>query len=154
MTSRGRRRQTWVRQSIPRGRRRNRHSRATDERSSSPRTVQAPLASTYTYQREQRAATDKRRGASNGAPLSIPQSSLLQVVLELAAPRRVTQLAQRLRLDLPDALACDVELAPHLFERPGAPVFETETQLQHAALAAGEPFEDRLDLLLEELVPS
>src|SRR5207237_7084016 len=79
-------------------------------------------------------------------------SFLFQVVLELAAPRGVTQLAERLRLDLPDALAGHVKLAPDLFERPGAPVLETEPQLQHAALAAGESFEDRLDLLLEELV--
>src|SRR5438094_1542209 len=62
------------------------------------------------------------------------------------------QLAQRLRLDLPDALSRDVELAADLFERPRAAVLETEAQLQHATLAAGKPFQDRLDLLLEELV--
>ena len=78
--------------------------------------------------------------------------SLFEVVLELAAPRGVTQLAQRFRLDLPDALASDVELAAHFFERPGAAVLETEAQLQHTSLASGESFEDRLDLLLQELV--
>src|SRR5437773_11851681 len=90
----------------------------------------------------------KGGGASNGAPLSIPQSSLLQVVLKLSAPRWVTQLAQRFRLDLTDALASDVEFAADLFERPRAAVLETEPQLQHPPLAAGESFEDRLHLLL------
>src|SRR2546423_704207 len=62
------------------------------------------------------------------------------------------RLTERLLLDLSDALASYVELAPHLFEGAGAPVLETEPQLQHASLAAGQSFEDRLDLLLEELV--
>src|SRR5438876_633876 len=77
---------------------------------------------------------------------------LLQVVLELAAPRRMAQLAQRFRLDLPDALSRDVELAADLFERARAAVFETEAQLKHAPFATGEAFEHALDLLLEELV--
>src|SRR5258708_15723190 len=64
----------------------------------------------------------------------------------------MTQLAQRLRLDLPDALAGDVELAPDLLEGPGAAVLQTESQLENATLAAGEALEDALDLLLEELV--
>src|SRR5437660_2780457 len=90
-------------------------------------------------------------GNERGAPGRRP-SQLLEVVLELAAPRGVPQLAQRLRLDLTDALAGHVELATDLLERPGAAVLETEPQLQHAPLAAGESFEDGLDLLLEELV--
>src|SRR6185503_8557036 len=45
-----------------------------------------------------------------------PPELLLQVVLELAAPARVTQLAQRLRLDLADALAGHVELLAHFLE--------------------------------------
>src|SRR6266571_891321 len=64
----------------------------------------------------------------------------------------MAKLAQRLRLDLTDALASHVEFAAHFFERSGAPVFETEPQLQHAPLAAGQAFEDRLRLLLEQLV--
>src|SRR5438105_6468375 len=87
-----------------------------------------------------------RRGASRRPFL------LFQVVLELAAPRGMAQLAQRFRLDLPDALSRDVELAADLFERARAAVFETEAQLKHAPFAAGEAFEHALDLLLEELV--
>src|SRR6185369_601052 len=78
--------------------------------------------------------------------------SLLEVVLQLAAARWVTQLAQRLRLDLTDALARDVELAADLFERARAPVLEAEAQLEHASLAEREPFEHALHLLFEQLV--
>ena len=47
----------------------------------------------------------------------------------------MAQLAQRLRLDLADALAGDAELAADLLERAAAAVFEAEAQLQHLALA-------------------
>ena len=89
------------------------------------------------------------RAARIGSAL-IPD--LLEVVLELPAPGRVAELAERLRLDLADPLAGDVELLAHLLEGPGAPVLEPEPELQHAPLAAGQRVEDRLDLLLEELV--
>ena len=58
-----------------------------------------------------------------GVPGGVP---LLEVVLELAAAGGVAQLAQRLGLDLPDALAGDVELLAHLLEGTGAPVLEPE----------------------------
>src|SRR5688500_16741556 len=77
---------------------------------------------------------------------------LFQVVLELAAPARVTELAKRLGFDLTDPLARHVELAPDLFKRASPSVFETEPQLQHAALAPGQPLEHALHLLLEQLV--
>src|SRR3954466_15949063 len=80
------------------------------------------------------------------------EGELLQVVLELPRPRRVAQLAQRLRLDLADPLAGDVELLAHLLEGPGTPVLETEAELEPAPLAARQRVEDRLDLLLEQLV--
>ena len=64
----------------------------------------------------------------------------------------MAQLAQRLRLDLADPLAGHVELLADLLERAGTPVLEAEPELQHAPLAAGERVEDRLDLLLEQLM--
>src|SRR5262245_64051776 len=62
------------------------------------------------------------------------------------------ELPERLRLDLADALAGDVELLAHLLEGPGAPVLQAEAELEHASLAARQRVEHRLDLLLEELV--
>ena len=64
------------------------------------------------------------------------------------------QLPEGLRLDLTDALAGDVELAPDLFEGAGAAVLQPESELQDATFASGEPFEDALDLLLKQLVRS
>src|SRR3954470_13271023 len=62
------------------------------------------------------------------------------------------QLAKRFRLDLTDALARDVELASHFFERARPAVLEAEAQLEHAPFAEREPLEDALHLLLEQLV--
>src|SRR5688572_9317992 len=81
-----------------------------------------------------------------------PSGRLFQVVLQLPRPRRVAQLAQRLRLDLPDPFPSYVELLAHFLERPGTAVLQPETELQHSPLAAGERVQDGLDLLLEELV--
>src|SRR5439155_6093005 len=77
---------------------------------------------------------------------------LLQVVLELPRPRRVAQLAQRLGLDLADPLARDVELLADLLQRPGATVLQPEPQLKDPPLAARQRVQDRLHLLLEQLV--
>src|SRR6187399_2867086 len=90
----------------------------------------------------------RRPAAGDGRP-RVP---LLEVVLELAAAGRMAELAQRLGLDLADAFAGDVELLADLFEGPGTPVLEAEPELQHAPLATGQRVQDRLDLLLEELV--
>ena len=61
-----------------------------------------------------------------------------QVVLELAAPARVAQLAQRLRLDLADPLAGHVELPADLLEGPRPAVFQPEPELEYASLATRE----------------
>jgi RNA polymerase primary sigma factor len=55
----------------------------------------------------------------------------------------VAQLAQRLRLDLADPLAGDVELLADFLERAGAAVLEAEPELKDASLAAGQRVEDR-----------
>src|SRR5713226_3617915 len=74
---------------------------------------------------------------------------ILQVVAELLRARRVAQLAQRLGLDLADALAGDAEALAHLFERPLVAVDEPETQLQHTPLSRRERVEDVFDLRVE-----
>src|SRR5262245_20500310 len=71
---------------------------------------------------------------------------------ELAAPRGMAQLAQRVRLDLADALAGEAELLADLLERPRPAVLEAEPQPEHPLLAALEAVEDLRDLLLEELI--
>src|SRR3990172_1946896 len=86
------------------------------------------------------------RGAASRNP------GLLQVVLELPAPGRVAEVAERLRLDLADALAGDVELLADLLESPGAAVLQPKPELEHPPLTTGQRVEDRLDLLLEELM--
>ena len=58
-------------------------------------------------------------------------SSLGEVVAETLGARGVPQLAQRLRLDLTNALAGDAELAPHLFQRAAAVVLQTEAKLEY-----------------------
>src|SRR5437879_13405346 len=94
-------------------------------------------------------AVGRARLASNvrnpGAP-----GELLQVVAELLRARRVAQLAQRLGLDLADALAGDPEPLAHLFQRALAAVDQPEAQLQHAPLARRERVEDVVALGMED----
>ena len=58
----------------------------------------------------------------------------------------MTQLAQRLGLDLTNALAGDTESLAHLLQRQLASVDEAEAELQHATFARGQGVEDVLDL--------
>src|SRR6185295_15674143 len=73
----------------------------------------------------------------------------LEEGLELAAAARVAQLAQRLRLDLPDALAGDREVLAHLFEGVLAAVAQAEAHLDDLLLAGSQGLEERFRLLLE-----
>src|SRR5579875_2193039 len=77
---------------------------------------------------------------------------LIQVIFQLAAAARMAQLAQGLGLDLPDALACDMELLTHFFKRATASIVQTEAQLQHLALSLRQAIQHILYLLLEQLV--
>src|SRR5207253_3201613 len=80
-------------------------------------------------------------------PLGFP---LLQVIAELLRPRWMAQLAERLGLDLPDALPRHPEPLPHLLQRPLVSVDQPEAQLQHTAFAGGEGVEDVLYLVVEQ----
>ena len=66
----------------------------------------------------------------------------------------LSQLSERLGLDLPNALAGDSEVATHLFQGPTASVLKAEPQLQHSGLALAQRVEHIVDLLLEQLVRS
>jgi len=61
----------------------------------------------------------------------------------------VPELAQRLGLDLSDALAGDREVLPDLLQRVLATVGEAEAEPQHLLLARGERVEDLVRLLPE-----
>ena len=61
----------------------------------------------------------------------------VQEVLQLLGAAGMTQLTQRLSLDLADTLAGDMELLAHLFQRTGAAVLDAKAQLQHLLLAGG-----------------
>src|SRR5919109_3196530 len=67
-------------------------------------------------------------------PARRPRSSLEEAP-EFLRPRRVAQLAQRLGLDLSDALARHREVLPDFLERVLAAVGEPEPQPQHFLLA-------------------
>src|SRR5438094_7292939 len=61
----------------------------------------------------------------------------------------MTQLAERLRFDLADALARDREALTDLFERVLAAVADAEPHLDDFLFARRERLEDRLGLLLQ-----
>ena len=95
----------------------------------------------YATQVDRRGRAGARRiGAIDGAPVRgaapLPAEAplgratpLLQVVLQLAAPRRVAELAQGLGLDLADAFAGDVELLAHFLKGAGPAVLQPKAQL-------------------------
>src|SRR5689334_13914180 len=69
-------------------------------------------------------------------------------VFQSVRVREGPQLLQRLVLDLPDALARDVERAPHLVERPRVLAVEPVPELEDAALAVRQRREDLPQRLL------
>ena len=69
--------------------------------------------------------------------LANPHQVSIQIILQLLRPGRMAQLAECFGLDLANALARHAELPSDLFQGAAAAVFETESKLQHPALAAG-----------------
>src|SRR5215510_10652945 len=75
--------------------------------------------------------------------------SRLQEAPELLGPRGVPQLAQRLGLDLTDALAGDRKVLAVFLERVLAAVGEAEAEPQHLLLARRERIEHLVRLLAQ-----
>src|SRR5688500_19328536 len=74
----------------------------------------------------------------------------LHVALEAPAARGMAQLPERLRLDLPDALARHVERGSDLLQRARAAVLgEPEAKPDHLGLALGEGLEHLVHLVLQ-----
>src|SRR5579859_3332186 len=63
----------------------------------------------------------------------------------------MSQFAQRLRLDLPDAFARDIELFADLFQRAAPAVRQTKAQSQHLALAFRQSAEHLFHGLAQQL---
>ena len=79
--------------------------------------------------------------------------AVLEIILELARTAGVTQLGQRLGLDLADALARHAKLASNLLERTGMTVLKAKTQLDNLALALRKSIENLRELLLQHREP-
>src|ERR1043166_6146630 len=83
----------------------------------------------------------------------MPQFTLARPPLEertqLAAARRMPQLAQRLGFDLPDAFARDGEALADFFQRVLAAVADAEAHLNDLLFARRECLKDRLGLFLQ-----
>src|SRR6185437_900123 len=69
--------------------------------------------------------------------------------LQATAARRVAQLAERLGLDLADALAGDGEALADFFERVLAAVADAEAHLDDLFIARRQRLQDRFGLVLE-----
>src|SRR5262245_59512597 len=82
-----------------------------------------------------------RRSASAG--------SAFVEAAEEPGTRRMAELTQRLRLDLPDALARHREAHAHLLEGEVAALVDAEAQTQHLLLAGGERAQHPLGLAVE-----
>src|SRR5207245_9788133 len=78
-----------------------------------------------------------------------PFSQALHEAPQLLAPARVTQLAQRLGLDLPDALPRDREVLSNLFQRVVGVLADPKALAQDALLARREGLQRVVDLALQ-----
>ena len=75
---------------------------------------------------------------------------LFDVVPELFASCRVTELAQSLRLDLADTFTGDVELFAGFLKGVRMAVGESEAHREHALLTGSEGLEHMSELLFEQ----
>src|SRR3989304_2764490 len=65
------------------------------------------------------------------------ESASRKIVAQMATARRMSQLAQRLGLDLANPLTRDVEVFPDLFQRVILAIAQAKAHLQHLTLALG-----------------
>src|SRR6185369_4416839 len=81
--------------------------------------------------------------------LGVVDPRTLQERLQLARPRRMPQLAERLGLDLTDALSGDRERLADLFQGVLGPVAQAEAHLDDLLLARSQGLQESLGLLLQ-----
>src|SRR6266511_39067 len=95
------------------------------------------------FQKKPPVAQRRRRSGGQGS------AGTLEEALELSAAHGVLQFSDGLGLDLPDALAGDLEDPSDLFEGIGVAIAQAVAELDDLALAVGQGLEDLVDLLLE-----
>src|SRR4029077_832321 len=80
---------------------------------------------------------------------SPPSANCLQKRFQLLGPRRVAELPERLRLDLSDPLAGDVEGAADLFQGVLRAVADAKPHLQDLLFPRRQGLQDPAGLILE-----
>src|SRR5688572_16116710 len=76
----------------------------------------------------------------------------VQESLKLPNARGMAHLAERLGLDLPDALARDLELLSDFLQRARIAIAQPETQFEHFAFALGEARQHVAQFVLQQTV--
>src|SRR6478609_3162444 len=100
--------------------------------------------------RQRRSAEKEKAGPKRpGLRTRYRQLSAFQEWLESARPAWVPQLPQRLRFDLPDALAGDREALTDFFERVLGALADAEAHLDDALFTRCQRLEDVVGLFLE-----
>src|SRR5205823_13562827 len=103
-----------------------------------------------------RAFSGAQRPPATRADIAAPKASVISIVvqetLQPLRARRVPKLAQRLRLDLPDALASDVELLADLLQGVVGVHFDTEAHAQHFGFPRSERIQNVLGNLPQRCV--
>src|SRR5205823_3688754 len=83
---------------------------------------------------------------------TLPQHPTRQEPFQLARPHRVLKLPDRLRFNLPHALARHFEDSAYFFQRVRIPIANAVAQLDDLALAIRQRLKHLLDLVLEHLL--
>src|SRR6266699_6090065 len=79
-------------------------------------------------------------------------TTLIQVILQLAAAAGMAQFAQSLSLNLTNAFASDVELFADFLQCAAAAIIQAEAQLEHFAFALRQAVKHIFHLLFEQLM--
>ena len=94
--------------------------------------------STTELRRNDRGFCRERNSSREGRRLPRGMNPLVEVVAQLAGSRWVAEFAERLRLNLANALAGHIELRTHLFQGSLTTILQAEAEPQHALLPLTE----------------
>ena len=77
-----------------------------------------------------------------------------KIILEGLGTRGMSQLTERLCLDLSDTLSCDLELLSNLLEGSGSAVLKTKAKLYNLLFSGGQGVQDIAKLLSQKRIGS